>query len=65
MSAIADREYIQAQIRAAEEARQRLEAAATHVFGEAQGRTVLRRVADQATRRLRQENPEIFVREAD
>lgn len=59
MSAIADKAYIQAQLEAAGEARERLTRAATRVFGKKQGQTVLRRVKSQASRRLRQENPDI------
>jgi hypothetical protein len=60
MSAVADRGYIQAQLQAAEKARERLTKPATRVFGEQRGREVLKRVADRTSRRLRQDNPEIF-----
>jgi hypothetical protein len=65
MSAIADKEYIEAQLLAAEQARERLTQAATRVLGEEHGRTVLQRVAERASRRRRQENPEIFAQDAE
>ena len=61
MSAVADRAYVEAQLQAAEQARQRLTERATRVFGQERGRSILQRVADQASRRLRQENPDMFA----